>query len=58
MTKSLVRYEQLSFRIEPEARAAIAAAAERDRRPVSSLVRCIIADWLKAHASDRGQVAA
>jgi len=58
MTKARVRHEQLSFRIEPETRAAIERAAEQDRRPVSNLVRCIIAEWLARRSAQRDQIAA
>ncbi len=37
----------------PELRAAIEAAAEQERRPVSNLIRNVLADWLAAHSSDR-----
>jgi uncharacterized protein (DUF1778 family) len=35
----------LSVRIEPETRASLETAAELERRTVSNLVNCILADW-------------
>ena len=35
----------LSLRIEPEIREAIETAADRDRRSMSNLIHCILADW-------------
>jgi hypothetical protein len=46
MTKHASKSEQLAVRIEPALRAAIEAAAEQDRRPVSSMARLLIADAL------------
>jgi hypothetical protein len=37
--------EHVVMRMEPELRAAMEAAAEADRRPISNLVRCVLADW-------------
>jgi hypothetical protein len=39
--------EQLSVRLDPVVRERLAAAAEQDRRPVSNLVRNVLADWLQ-----------
>jgi predicted HicB family RNase H-like nuclease len=39
--------EQLNVRVEPELRAALETAAERDRRPMASLVRNVLADWVE-----------
>jgi uncharacterized protein (DUF1778 family) len=47
-----MRDQQLSIRVEPDLREAIEAAADRDQRPVSNLVRVILSDWLRAHAAD------
>jgi hypothetical protein len=41
-------------RVEPELREAIEHAAEQDRRPLSSMIRVILADWIE----NRGQQAA
>jgi predicted HicB family RNase H-like nuclease len=38
--------DQLSVRIDPLIRERLELAAERDRRPVSNLVRNVLADWL------------
>lgn len=59
MTKHAPSFpEKLSFSVEPETRAAIEAAAEQERRPLSNMLRQLIADGLKARAAERGQVAA
>jgi hypothetical protein len=39
----------ISFRIEPEIKAALENVARQDRRSVSSLIEKILADWLEAH---------
>jgi hypothetical protein len=39
--------DQLSVRLDPAIRERLAAAAEQDRRPVSNLVRNVLADWLR-----------
>jgi predicted transcriptional regulator len=44
----------LTVRIPDELRAALDEAAEEHRRPVGSLVRLVLADWLE----NQGQVAA
>jgi hypothetical protein len=46
MVERKMRREQIVVRVEPDLREAIEAAAERDRRPVASLVRNILFDWL------------
>jgi hypothetical protein len=46
MAERKTRREQIVVRVEPDLREAIAAAAERDRRPVANLVRNILSDWL------------
>jgi hypothetical protein len=44
--------EHVVIRMEPELRAAIEAAAEQERRPISNLVRCVLADWLEQRAGE------
>jgi hypothetical protein len=45
-----VKTDRLSFRIDPTTRQQLEAAAEQDRRPMSNLVRNVLADWLASHA--------
>jgi hypothetical protein len=45
--------EQVVVRLEPGLRRAIEEAAAQDRRPLSSLVRCVLSDWLKQHEQVR-----
>jgi hypothetical protein len=40
-----LKSDQLSLRIDPVIRERLEAAAEQDRRPVSNLVRNVLADW-------------
>lgn len=40
--------EQLGVRVPPEIKAALAEAAQSDRRSVSSLVTKVLSDWLEA----------
>ena len=50
--------EQLSIPIDAPLRHAIELAAERDRRPVASLVRVILADWIERDQQQAGERAA
>lgn len=43
----MTKTEPIGVRLEPEERAAIEAAAAADDRPVSSLMRKIIVEWLR-----------
>jgi len=43
--------DQFSIRIDPVIRRQLEAAAEQDRRPMSNLVRNVLADWLALHAA-------
>jgi hypothetical protein len=45
------RNEAIALRVEPELRIAIETAAEQERRPMSSLIRCILEDWVRARPS-------
>jgi len=47
--------DRLAARVERELRAKLERAAEEDRRPLASLVRIIIADWLARRASEHPQ---
>ena len=38
--------KHLTLRLEDELHEGIAAAAQEDRRPVSNLIRNVLADWL------------
>jgi predicted HicB family RNase H-like nuclease len=42
--------EQLNVRVEPELRAALETAAEADRRPIASLVRNVLSDWIEGRS--------
>jgi len=42
------RNEAIALRVEPELRDAIETAADQERRPMSSLIRCILEDWVRA----------
>lgn len=42
------RTEQISVRLEAEVLAAVARAAEQERRTVSNLVRNVLIDWASA----------
>jgi hypothetical protein len=44
---------RIVFRAEPELRAAIEHAADEERRPISSLIRHVLADWLAGRAADQ-----
>lgn len=46
-TFHMTKTEPIGVRLEPEERAAIEAAAAADDRPVSSLMRRIIVEWLR-----------
>lgn len=46
----MVKISPLSFRVEPEVKAALEQAAKDDRRSLSSLIDIILTDWLR----DRG----
>jgi hypothetical protein len=48
---STKKLENLTIRLEPEVRVALAREAERDRRPMGNLIRNIVADWVAAHAA-------
>jgi predicted DNA-binding protein len=50
-----MKTEQLSIRLAPVIRERLEAAAERDRRPVSNLVRNVLADWLAERAPGRAR---
>jgi hypothetical protein len=41
----------IPVRVEPELREAIKTAAEEDRRPMASLVRIILEDWVSTRAA-------
>jgi hypothetical protein len=43
---------QIVVRIEPRLRRAIAQAAEQDSRPLASMVRIAIAEWLASRSHD------
>jgi len=43
--------QQLNVRIAPELREALEAAAEQDRRPVSNLVRGVLAEWIESRVA-------
>ena len=50
MTKS----NHVALRLETEDRVALERAAKDDDRSISSMVRIIIADWLKKRGNDSG----
>jgi len=50
LRKAMSRH--LTVRLEDAQLAALAAAAERDRRPVGSLVRNVLSDWLVENRTD------
>lgn len=43
----VIKSDVLGIRLEPAERKALDAAAREDQRPVSSLVRKIVLDWLR-----------
>lgn len=49
---------QVSFRIDDELRREIERAAAQERRPVSNLLRNVVADWAAARRRQNEQVAA
>jgi predicted DNA-binding protein len=55
MHRHRMKTEQLSIRLDPVIRERLEAAAERDRRPVSNLVRNVLADWLAERAPGRAR---
>lgn len=44
----MAKDERIAVRLDAATKAALAKAAENDRRSLSSMVEKIIADWLKA----------
>jgi hypothetical protein len=46
MSDAAVKTYRLGIRVDPAIHAQLAAAAQQDRRPVSNLVRNVLADWL------------
>ena len=53
--------ESISARLDPEVLEVVERVAERERRPVSSLVRNVLSDWAKRHGAwpaDRPEQAA
>ena len=44
----MVKDERIAVRLDAATKAALAKAAEEDRRTLSSMVEKIIADWLRA----------
>jgi hypothetical protein len=51
MTKR-AKSEHLTLRVPSELRDALQQAAEQDRRPVGSLVRNVLSDWIEHRAAD------
>jgi hypothetical protein len=49
MQNTTPKTDQLSIRIDPVIRRQLEAAAEQDRRPMSNLVRLVLANWLASH---------
>jgi hypothetical protein len=49
MEAFMKKTERISARVEPEILAALQKTAEADRRPIASLVRNIVVDWVRAH---------
>jgi hypothetical protein len=43
---SNLKTNRLAFRVDPAIHAQLAVAAQEDRRPMSSLARNILSDWL------------
>jgi predicted transcriptional regulator len=41
-----LKTSHVSIRVEDELREALEVAAEQDRRPMASLIRCVLADWV------------
>jgi hypothetical protein len=50
MSKSPSPMGNLTLRIDDALRAELEAAAERDRRPVGNLIRCVLSDWVERRA--------
>jgi hypothetical protein len=48
---------QVSARVDPEVLEALAAAAKADRRPVSNLIRNVLADWVEARSAGEQRAA-
>jgi hypothetical protein len=46
MSDAALKTYRLGIRVDPATRAQLAVAAQQDRRPVSNLVRLVLADWL------------
>lgn len=45
----MAKTHPLGFRVEPEVKAALEAAAKADMRSVSSLIEKILVEWLRAN---------
>jgi len=46
----------LTVRIPDELRAALAEAAQEYRRPVGSLVRLVLSDWVESRTDERNEM--
>lgn len=49
----MAKDERIAVRLDTETKAALAKAAEADRRSLSSMVEKIIADWLRDRPKSR-----
>jgi predicted transcriptional regulator len=52
--RSTEQSEHLTLRLPAELRGSLERAAAADRRPVSSLIRNVLSDWLAGRASHDG----
>jgi hypothetical protein len=46
-----LKARHVSVRIEDELHDALETAAAQDRRPMASLIRCVLADWVEDRRS-------
>jgi hypothetical protein len=51
MAEQHQRREQVSARLDPDVHRIVEEVAAAERRPVSSVVRNVLADWAKARAT-------
>jgi predicted transcriptional regulator len=49
--------DQVSARLDPDVRKTIERVAEIERRPISSVIRNVLTDWVKAHKNQQGMAA-
>ena len=52
----MAKDERIAVRLDTRTKAALAKAAEDDKRSLSSMVEKIVSDWLRKHPKKRGKL--